>query len=110
MGALVRFIVTSDAALLQSTASPEIIRRSDCRCYRHGHRRCDALITRRVPLLYFNVELRVEHMGFEASRYIAFTTEHRGQLILFSAPSQLMFAAAIGVLCTHILAHASLCS
>jgi hypothetical protein len=75
LGALVRLIVTADAALLQATASEEIVRGCDCRCTGCGHGSADAWVALRVPLRDFEVELGVEHVGFEAESYVVFTAE-----------------------------------
>ena len=39
------------------------------------HRSADALVAHRVPFSDFDVELRVEHVGFEASSDVTFTAK-----------------------------------
>lgn len=53
------------------------------------------MVAHRVPLPDFGVELSVEHAGFEASPYIAFTAKDRGQLFFLAATPNIL--AAVGL-------------
>jgi len=79
VGAQVRLIIGAQAALLQSSAGPKIVRGSDRGFDRYGHGRANVFIARRMPLLDLLIECRVKHVGFEAPPHVAFTTEYQCQ-------------------------------
>jgi hypothetical protein len=77
LGASVRFVVCTDAALVERVADIDVPSRRHDR-YRWGSwGYADMGVAHSVPVIYFGVEQAVERVGRDAAVYVALTAEWR---------------------------------